>query len=177
MLRQPIQPIALRFQHYMSPSLEGSSGRRTFMPFIMASIILLKESWEKSNKLTLPFFWRYATEWVCDGIQNYYKLEQSHLVQRIWNSCGSRRRGGVWRASRILRIGLVGYLQYCVKDPVNSRFEVDYSGLIIKLPISSVPWKDHLSNLEKSLDIEENPIQYVIFPNQKGMWRVQCVPI
>jgi len=53
---------------------------------------------------------------------------------------------------------------------------VDPSGEIVEFKNGGVPWKDHLSKLEVALEVE-TPIQFVIFPDGKGKWRVQAVPI
>ena len=38
------------------------------------------------------------------------------------------------------------------------------------------PWKDHLFQLEEELNIEK-PIKFVLYTDQSGKWRVQCVPV
>ena len=38
------------------------------------------------------------------------------------------------------------------------------------------PWKDHLLTLEQELDIKP-PVKFVLFSDQNGKWRVQCVPV
>ena len=41
-----------------------------------------------------------------------------------------------------------------------------------------VPWKEHLFELEEenNLSGESSSIVYVIYTDQSGMWRIQCVP-
>lgn len=63
-----------------------------------------------------------------------------------------------------------------VAASVENRFEVDKSGKIVELGSGGCPWKDHLANIEKSLGIEGD-IKFVIFTDQKGLWRVQAVPV
>ncbi|KAG0266332.1 hypothetical protein DFQ27_009868 [Actinomortierella ambigua] len=52
--------------------------------------------------------------------------------------------------------------------------EVHPSGKILVLD-QACPWKEHLFLLEKELCVEE-PILYVLYPDEGGNWRVQCVP-
>ena len=56
-------------------------------------------------------------------------------------------------------------------------FKIDPSGLIIKLE-TVVPWKSHLFDLEKDLNIPESEsIKYVLFKDTtSGSFRIQCVP-
>jgi uncharacterized UPF0160 family protein len=39
------------------------------------------------------------------------------------------------------------------------------------------PWKSHLFDLEKELNIEENQIKYVLYEDNSNSFRVQCVPV
>ncbi|XP_058799041.1 MYG1 exonuclease isoform X2 [Phymastichus coffea] len=59
-----------------------------------------------------------------------------------------------------------------VKQSIQNRFEVDPSGKIVEL-IKSVPWKEHLYDVEKELGIE-NEIKFVIFKDNN--YRVQGIP-
>jgi len=61
-----------------------------------------------------------------------------------------------------------------VVKAIANRFEVDPSGEIIALE-NFCPWKSYVLELEKSMGVEK-PIKYVLFPDQTGPWRVQCVP-
>ena len=54
--------------------------------------------------------------------------------------------------------------------------QVDPSGEIMRLSGNGAPWKDHLFSLEEELAIDP-PIKYVLFSDQSGAWRIQCVPI
>ena len=38
------------------------------------------------------------------------------------------------------------------------------------------PWKDHLLTLEEELEIKPS-LKFVLFTDQNGKWRVQCVPV
>ncbi|PIK60614.1 putative UPF0160 protein MYG1, mitochondrial [Apostichopus japonicus] len=63
-----------------------------------------------------------------------------------------------------------------VEDALNSRFEAHESGEIVVLNAGGCPWKEHLYALEKDLAIE-TPIKYVLYTDQAGKWRVQCVSV
>ncbi|KAG9340617.1 hypothetical protein JZ751_021173 [Albula glossodonta] len=52
---------------------------------------------------------------------------------------------------------------------------VDPSGEIIVFGQGGCPWKEHLFSLEKEMNVE-TPIKFVLYPDQSGQWRVQCVP-
>lgn len=54
-------------------------------------------------------------------------------------------------------------------------FQVDPSGEIIELAKGGCPWKEHLYHLESELSPPVT-IAFVIFTDQAGQWRVQCVP-
>ncbi|XP_039602746.1 UPF0160 protein MYG1, mitochondrial [Polypterus senegalus] len=62
-----------------------------------------------------------------------------------------------------------------VEEAIRKRTEVDASGEIVVFSKGGCPWKEHLLNLEKELVVEP-PIKYVLFADQNGQWRVQCVP-
>lgn len=58
---------------------------------------------------------------------------------------------------------------------IKNRMEVDPSGQIVCLSEGGCPWKDHLFSLEQELQLS-TPILYVLYTDQAGNWRVQCVP-
>nr|XP_018904431.1 PREDICTED: UPF0160 protein [Bemisia tabaci] len=60
-----------------------------------------------------------------------------------------------------------------VINAINHRFKVHESGEIIELE-KFCPWKEHLFELEKELDLSPS-IKYVIF--NSGSWRVQAVSV
>ncbi|KAK2177968.1 hypothetical protein NP493_570g04001 [Ridgeia piscesae] len=62
-----------------------------------------------------------------------------------------------------------------VEDAIAKRFEVDPSGEVMLLP-RSCPWKDHLFSVEDEQEIQPT-IKFVLFTDQSGKWRVQCVPV
>jgi len=49
------------------------------------------------------------------------------------------------------------------------------SGEIVVFNSGGCPWKEHLFNIEKELEIS-GKIKFVLYPDQKKNWRVQCVP-
>jgi len=53
---------------------------------------------------------------------------------------------------------------------------VDSSGEIISLEQGGCPWKEHLFQLETSLEISPS-IKYVLYTDTAGKWRIQCVPV
>jgi uncharacterized UPF0160 family protein len=67
-----------------------------------------------------------------------------------------------------------------VVEAVEKRFEHDDAGRILVFP-RSVPWKEHLFNIEEELGFDEDvqkPL-YVLYNEgeNKPNWRIQCVPV
>ena len=50
--------------------------------------------------------------------------------------------------------------------------KVDPSGEIVEFEEGGFPWKEHLFELEKDLNIDV-PIKFVIYTDQNNKWRVQ----
>lgn len=63
-----------------------------------------------------------------------------------------------------------------VEAAIMKRKEVDPSGEIIELQGGGCPWKEHLFELEKDLNIDV-PIKFAIYTDQNNNWRVQCVSV
>lgn len=61
-----------------------------------------------------------------------------------------------------------------VRAAVEARHEVDGGGKLLLLP-RACPWQAHLFQLEEELQTQ--PLQYVLFPDSLGQWRVQAVPV
>ncbi|KAF9355024.1 hypothetical protein BGX34_010698 [Mortierella sp. NVP85] len=61
-----------------------------------------------------------------------------------------------------------------VVEALDKRMDIHPSGKILMFD-QSCPWKEHLFNLEEELGIQEKPL-YVLYPDDNGQWRVQCVP-
>lgn len=51
-------------------------------------------------------------------------------------------------------------------------FKVDPSGEIVEFEEGGFPWKEHLFELEKDLNIDV-PIKFVMYTDQSNKWRVQ----
>lgn len=62
-----------------------------------------------------------------------------------------------------------------VQKAIQNRYQVDPSGEIVLLTQGGCPWKEHLFALEKELKVDV-PIKFVLYTDQNGHWRVQCVP-
>ncbi|CAM5124712.1 unnamed protein product [Natator depressus] len=62
-----------------------------------------------------------------------------------------------------------------VEEAIQKRFKVDPSGEILVFSQGGCPWKEHLFSLESELGVEK-PIKFVLYADQSGQWRVQCVP-
>ena len=68
-------------------------------------------------------------------------------------------------------------MQYaCIQHLLLSHQQVDPSGEVIVFEAGGCPWRDHLFNLEEELKIEPS-IKYVLYTDNNGKWRIQCVPI
>lgn len=76
--------------------------------------------------------------------------------------------GKVWWAARDI-------VNQCIQD----RFKVHQSGRVLEfVKGGGVPWKEHLFELEEENNLTgASSILYVIFTDQSGMWRIQCVPV
>jgi len=59
-----------------------------------------------------------------------------------------------------------------VSDAYEQRTQIHESGEIMKLN-HFCPWKAHLRDIEE--EREEEIVKYVLFEDQKGSWRIQCV--
>jgi len=63
-----------------------------------------------------------------------------------------------------------------VESAVQSRYECDPSGEIICLPSGGLPWKSQIYELERDYKLSVS-IKYVLYTDQAGMWRIQCVSV
>lgn len=63
-----------------------------------------------------------------------------------------------------------------VETAVKNRHECDASGEIIMFPSGGLPWKSQVYDLEQEYKVEV-PIKYVLYTDQGGMWRIQCVSV
>lgn len=55
------------------------------------------------------------------------------------------------------------------------RSQVDPSGEVLLFSQGGCPWKEHLFSLERELEVETT-VKFVLYPDQSGNWRIQCVP-
>lgn len=63
-----------------------------------------------------------------------------------------------------------------VRQAILERESVHPSGQIVNLSAGGVPWREHLFDLEKELNIQ-GLLKYMLFCDFNGSWRVQAVPI
>lgn len=52
---------------------------------------------------------------------------------------------------------------------------MDPSGEVLLFSQGGCPWKEHLFSLERELEVETT-VKFVLYPDQSGNWRIQCVP-
>ncbi|XP_053723144.1 UPF0160 protein MYG1, mitochondrial [Synchiropus splendidus] len=108
----------------------------------------------------------------------------SHLNPR-WNSTSQDTEEGFRKALEMVGEEFLDRIDFfknswlpartVVEEAVKTRHEVDPSGEILLFSQGGCPWKEHLLSLEKELQVE-TPIKFVLYPDQNGQWRVQCVP-
>ncbi|XP_034022049.1 UPF0160 protein MYG1, mitochondrial [Thalassophryne amazonica] len=125
----------------------------------------------------------------CDGEARYtisttLSSRVGHLNPR-WNSESQDTEEGFRKAMVMVGDEFKDRLDYyrsswlpartILEEAVKKRHQVDASGEVILLSQGGCPWKDHLFVLEKELKVE-TPIKFVLYPDQNGKWRVQCVP-
>lgn len=63
-----------------------------------------------------------------------------------------------------------------VLKSIENRFKVDKSGSIIVFD-QHVPWKSHLYDIEKDLNLINEELKYVMYSDTNGSWRIQCVSV
>ncbi len=71
-------------------------------------------------------------------------------------------------------VGVVKRCGWCLVCN-DGAVQVDPSGELLLLAQGGCPWKEHLFALEKELKVDV-PIKFVLYSDQNGHWRVQCVP-
>ncbi|KAM6947308.1 MYG1 exonuclease isoform 1-T2 [Lycodopsis pacificus] len=107
-----------------------------------------------------------------------------HLNPR-WNSKSQDTEEGFRKALTMVGEEFLDRVEYyqsswlparaVVEEAVKGRHQVDPSGEVVLFSQGGCPWKEHLFSLEKELKVE-SPIKFVLYPDQNGQWRVQCVP-
>ncbi|XP_066528726.1 UPF0160 protein MYG1, mitochondrial [Hoplias malabaricus] len=125
----------------------------------------------------------------CDGEARYavsstLSARVSYLNPR-WNSDSQDTEEGFRKAMALVGAEFLDRLDYyqnawlpareVVEAAVQMRHQVDPSGEIVMLAQGGCPWKEHLFSLEKELKVDV-PIKFILYPDQNGQWRVQCVP-
>ena len=63
-----------------------------------------------------------------------------------------------------------------VLNAIRNRFKHHESGAIVVLD-QFAPWRSHLFVIEKELGINNEEMKYVLYEDEKGGWRVQCIPV
>jgi len=114
-----------------------------------------------------------------------------------WNDKVQDFDGGFYKAMDLVREEFLDRVNYygkswwparaMVAKALEERFAVDPSGQILEFGNGGCPWKEHLFELEEEqgLGVETNghgsqgktKILFVVYTDQNGMWRVQCVPV
>jgi len=102
--------------------------------------------------------WNQKDQNENEGFQKALKLVAEEFEDRI-----EFYRDAWWPARNI------------VASAIENRCRVHPSGKIILLETGGCPWKDHLFTLEEELGIQ-GQILYLLFADQSGQWRIQCVP-
>lgn len=125
----------------------------------------------------------------CDGEARYsvsttLSSRVGHLNPR-WNSKSQDTEEGFKKALKLVGEEFLDRLDFyqsswlparaVVEEAVLQRNKVDPSGEVIMFSQGGCPWKEHLFALEKELQVE-TPIKFVLYPDQNGQWRIQCVP-
>ncbi|XP_039718127.1 MYG1 exonuclease isoform X1 [Pteropus medius] len=102
-----------------------------------------------------------------------------------WNQPNQDTEAGFKRAMDMVREEFLQRLDFyqhswlparaLVEEALAQRLQVDPSGEIIELAKGGCPWKEHLYYLESGL-LPPVTIAFVVYTDQAGQWRVQCVP-
>ncbi|CAL8340107.1 unnamed protein product [Merluccius merluccius] len=125
----------------------------------------------------------------CDGEARYAVC--STLSARVgylnpcWNSQSQDTEEGFKKAMVLVGEEFLDRLHYyqnawlparvVVEEALKGRHQADPSGEVVVFSQGGCPWKEHLFALEKELKVD-TPIKFVLYPDQNGQWRVQCVP-
>ncbi|KAM4044394.1 MYG1 exonuclease [Anomaloglossus baeobatrachus] len=124
-----------------------------------------------------------------DGEQRYnitttLSSRVGHLNPR-WNELDQDTEIGFRKAMDLAGTEFVSRLDFyhrswlparaLVEEAIRQRFQVDDSGEVVVLAQGGCPWKEHLFQVEKETSLDKQ-IKYVIYSDQSGKWRVQCVP-
>uniref|UniRef100_A0A3P8SHJ2 Myg1 exonuclease n=1 Tax=Amphiprion percula TaxID=161767 RepID=A0A3P8SHJ2_AMPPE len=125
----------------------------------------------------------------CEGEARYtvsttLSARVGHLNPR-WNSKSQDTEEGFRKALKMVGEEFIDRLDFyksswlpartVVEEAVKQRHQIDPSGEVLLFSQGGCPWKEHLFALEKDLQVE-TPIKFVLYPDQNGQWRIQCVP-
>ncbi|XP_022095011.1 UPF0160 protein MYG1, mitochondrial-like isoform X2 [Acanthaster planci] len=126
----------------------------------------------------------------CDEKPRY--LITTNLSSRVkhlnpdWMDLNPDEEGGFQKAMELTGLEFLDRVNYysnswwpareLVESAIDRRFEVDSSGEVLVFQQGGCPWKEHLFALEESKKIDKS-IKYVLYTDQNGKWRVQCVPV
>eukprot|EP00092_Neocalanus_flemingeri_P021090 GFUD01022851.1.p1 GENE.GFUD01022851.1~~GFUD01022851.1.p1 ORF type:complete len:336 (+),score=79.33 GFUD01022851.1:142-1149(+) len=120
------------------------------------------------------------------GISTNLSARVSHLGPN-WNDDKQDFDVGFYKAMELTktefldRVNYYGKVWWAARDIVHKsiqdRFKVHKSGRVLEFEQGGVPWKEHLFELEVEDDLTSQNILYVIYTDQNGMWRIQCVPV
>lgn len=111
----------------------------------------------------------------------------SHLSPN-WNEAEQDFDVGFYKALDLTRLEFLERVNYygkvwwaardIVSTCIQNRFSVHQSGRVLEFVKGGVPWKEHLFELEAENHLSgDGSILYVIYTDQSGMWRIQCVPV
>ncbi|XP_022063929.2 LOW QUALITY PROTEIN: UPF0160 protein MYG1, mitochondrial [Acanthochromis polyacanthus] len=126
----------------------------------------------------------------CEGEARYtvsttLSARVGHLNPR-WNSKSQDTEEGFRQALKMVGEEFLDRLDFyksswlpartVVEEAVKQRHQIDPSGEVLLFSQGGCPWKEHLFALEKDLQVEM-PIKFILYPDQNGQWRIQCVPV
>ncbi|XP_047407405.1 MYG1 exonuclease isoform X2 [Sciurus carolinensis] len=105
--------------------------------------------------------------------------EEDSVVGTLYDKAGFKRAMDLVREEFLQRLDFYQHswlpARALVEEALAQRFQVDPSGEIVELAKGGCPWKEHLYHLESGLS-PPVAIMFVIYTDQAGQWRVQCVP-
>uniref|UniRef100_A0A8C9DRL5 MYG1 exonuclease n=1 Tax=Prolemur simus TaxID=1328070 RepID=A0A8C9DRL5_PROSS len=105
--------------------------------------------------------------------------EEDSMVGTLYDKAGFKRAMDLVKEEFLQRLDFYQHswlpARALVEEALAQRFQVDPSGEIVELAKGGCPWKEHLYHLESGLSSPVT-ITFVIYTDQAGQWRVQCVP-
>uniref|UniRef100_A0A3P9MHX6 Chromosome 12 open reading frame 10 n=1 Tax=Oryzias latipes TaxID=8090 RepID=A0A3P9MHX6_ORYLA len=164
---------------------------------LLAQLMQLKEDDRLVEVLYNKLYENFVEEVdaIDNGISQYdgkarYKIS-STLSSRVgylnprWNSKSQDTEEGFRKAMKLVGEEFMDRVDFyksswlpareVVEEAVKERHQVDPSGEVVLFSQGGCPWKEHLFDLENELQVETQ-IKFVLYPDQNGHWRVQCVP-